>query len=111
VNPYEKTLCYIKIKSTYYQAQKLCAKLGMQLYEIESSPKALAEAVEMGDTTLGLSAEAVVFVAGRRGNKCHTLNGKGISKYDWCSTTYNFVCEFRDKSKFEMRFNFGFVVV
>jgi hypothetical protein len=90
-------VCYVKTKATYSKARAFCLKFGMQLYQASSSSAASAAISKLSKTALGGSRKASVYVDGMINNKCLTYNGLGQSKYDWCSTSYNFFCEFIDQ--------------
>jgi esterase/lipase len=91
---YEKSLCYIKRKSSYKKAKFLCAKYGMNLYSDTSSAAASTTLISFVKSAFGNSRFAVAFVEGGKDNKCRTVNGIGKSGYDWCPATYSFFCEF-----------------
>jgi hypothetical protein len=98
---YEKTLCYVQQKATYYKARAFCLKHKMRLYMTKSSVASSATITEFGLQVLGGSKKAVVYayVDGVKGKKCSTVNGAGKTNYDWCSTSYHFVCEYNDEGE------------
>jgi hypothetical protein len=95
---YEKSLCYVKSRMTYYKAQKFCNDKRMQLYRLDS-PKAAKTVYQTATKIFGGSSKAVAFVEGREGNRCATVRGNGKNNTDWCQTTYTFFCEFIDEGK------------
>jgi hypothetical protein len=96
---YVKSICYVNIKATHYQAKKICQREKMELYKPDSND-AKQKIGQLGFFALGSSPKAVVFVDGRQGNKCLTYNGQGIPKYDWCKTSYHFMCELNELGNF-----------
>lgn len=95
-NGYEKTLCYVKRKSSYFNSQTTCKKLGGKLYKVESSA-ASSKAIRLFvKAALGGSSRAAVFVDGFKNKKCMTYSGNGKTNYVSCQTTYNFICEYNN---------------
>jgi hypothetical protein len=102
----DKSYCYVKIDATYDRAKKICQSKGMQLYKADSESAIEQLTSNFSYFQFGglfadiqLSKKAVVFIDGRKGNKCQTINGHGKIKDDWCTTSYHFICEFIDKDK------------
>jgi hypothetical protein len=96
---YEKSLCYVKLKSTYYNARDFCLKNKMQLYQVKSSAESRWTIFNLAKQIFGGSSKAAMIVDGTQENKCLTYRGDGTLNYDWCTTTYHFVCEFNDQGE------------
>jgi hypothetical protein len=94
---YEKTLCYVKQKFSYYKARDFCKKLRMQLYRIESSPAASQEIFHFVKSAFGGNKKVFVFIYGMKGKKCLTYSLTGKTYFDWCARSRHFFCEFNDK--------------
>jgi hypothetical protein len=108
---YEKSLCYVKQKTAYFNAREICQKLGMRLYQVQSSVAAASAISYFAKSMLGGSKKAFVYVDGFSGKKCMRYSGDGTSSYDWCKTSYNFLCEFKDKGEITFRlFNIIFSI-
>jgi hypothetical protein len=69
----------------------------MQLYQVTSSSASRLTIFNFAKLEFGGSRKAVVFVDGEQRGKCLTYLGDGKLNYDWCTTSYHFVCEFIDK--------------
>jgi hypothetical protein len=95
---YEKSLCYVKARMTYYRAQTFCNDQQMQLYRLDS-PNAIKTVYQTAIKSFGGSSKAVAFVEGRQGDRCATVYGDAKNNTDWCQTTYTFFCEFVDEGK------------
>jgi hypothetical protein len=74
----------------------------MQLYQVTSSAESRSAIFNFAKQEFGGSRMAVVFVDGTQGGKCSTYKGDGTLDYDWCTTTYHFVCEFIDKGRLQL---------
>jgi hypothetical protein len=71
----------------------------MQLYQVRSSAASRLAIFNFAKQAFGGSSKAAVFVGGTQNGKCSTYRGDGTLNFDWCTTTYHFVCEFNDKGK------------
>lgn len=97
---YEKNLCYIRTKATYFQAQAFCQKSGMKLYQVQSSATAATKLQDYAKSVLNGNRNAFVFVEGINGTECLAYDGYGRKRYLLCSTPTFFVCQFYITGKF-----------
>ena len=102
---YEKTLCYIPMKLTFFLATNYCTDKKMLLYVPKSSPTSYSVVSNFAKNLLKGSESGKFFVNGRDGNKCLTINGQGYSTYEMCSLSYHFVCEYILMCKFMIQFS------
>ena len=65
----------------------------MKLYEHESSKAATKALLEFGKKVLKVDSKAMVYISGRKGNSCLTLQGEKKIAYVPCRLSNHFVCE------------------
>jgi hypothetical protein len=63
---YEKSICYVNIATTQFNARKQCINNGMALYNISSSSLARSEVLRNYKAWVGGSTSMVALILGRR---------------------------------------------
>jgi hypothetical protein len=98
-NVYERTLCYVKLDMSPFNAERYCAKNGMSLYNANRSPAAKNELVERVKLWFGWP-KASFTIKGRVGQRCSIINGVGKISTTPCNFANHFFCEYEGSELF-----------
>lgn len=93
-----RSICYVKLDYPHSLARRYCESKGWKLLDLETSLGAKLASSNFAKNLFGFSPRAVVYVNGRRGNRCSVLTGSGRRSLNSCHNSNHFLCEYPSKT-------------